>query len=143
MKKTFSILIMLVITVTATSAAFALSGGGASPDAVDVCNGNPWHEMRPHAWGTCYIPDGTGNYTAWVSYGCCWECANCYLAMITEGEPTLGQNIGKWGTYQSNYPMTGVYCYLFATQWGTQNSSSMSQFKFYKTPGLSKYIDEE
>lgn len=66
------------------------------------CSGGA-HDMLAHGWGSIYNVD-TQEWV--VNNGACAQCTNCYLVIVTEGEPSTGSALGYYTTWQPNEELT-------------------------------------
>lgn len=125
-KRVVSIIILLVLLFHFTAPALA-DGNGSEPSYQTVCGNLPYHRMVAKAWGRGYVND-----TPYTSPNA-WQCSNCYLVMVTEGDIVLGemQPIGKWVTASWIEPITSMAVHVYAEHWGICNSSSMSGYRFF------------
>lgn len=71
--------------------------------------GNGICQMKSQGWGSAYDYD-TGNLL--LNMYCCWQCKNCLTAMLTQGDPTLGQPIGIY-VMVSHYEKINTYLSIF------------------------------
>lgn len=131
-KNIIAVLICLVFVFQVS--AFAYEGSDA--DVADdpsryqtVCGNNAYHHMVSHCWGSARLPDNT----VYINSGCVWQCSNCYLIMVTEGDIILNQmqTIGKWGTYADIEPLSSMVTVVYVSSWGYCSSNSMSGYQFF------------
>lgn len=87
-------------------------------------SGNGIHRMVSHAWGSVYLNG------VWQFDGDFWQCSNCYDVIITEGDPLLGQNIGRYAEWSIDYPLSGSWCYMNTNYVGHCNSTSKYGYNF-------------
>ena len=102
---------------------------GIDPFIVTSCPYGGNHQMKSCGQGDAYYgvyPD-TSHY---LCGSCAWQCVNCNLVMITEGEAPLGFPIGTYATYSPGYPV-GSYTIIWTTTYGYSSSSTMSGYHFY------------
>jgi len=96
----------------------------------DICNGLPYHDMVSHGYG--WVSLGAQGSTWYINRGSCFQCSGCYTVVITQWDPTIGLNIGKYGIdYTVNYPINITGAALYNTQYyGVENSNLMPGFRF-------------
>lgn len=72
-----------------------------------VCGQYATHDMKSRGFG--YLEDTRGNKI--FSVESCFQCTRCYLVLVCQGEPTLGESIGYWATYDAKEPtnVNGTY----------------------------------
>lgn len=103
---------------------------GVAPCYATVCGNNSYHKMMSSGIGHVYLSNGT----KYINYGAAWQCSNCDLVMVTEGDYYYGQmsTIGKWATaqYDETINQNGVVI-IGPSSYGSCNSTSMSGYKFY------------
>lgn len=106
--------------------------GEVAPQYNTVCGNLPYHDMKPKNWGNAILPDGT----LYINSGACWQCENCYLVLVTEGDYYLGEMsvIGKWGEVYWYEPVTGIQNYIYVTNWGYCASNSLPGYRFSVEP---------
>lgn len=108
------------------------SGSEIVPYVYTVCNGLPHHEMHPRGYnGIVYLSNGS----LYLS-GNPWQCKNCYLVMVTEGDYYINQMsvIGKYAIATVNYP-TSAYGVVIKgpNSYGYCGSNKLSGYLFYPT----------
>ena len=146
-KKLLSVLIIMFVALSSTSVFAADStflnnlanekrtliygpeeGIKVIPYSDDVCNGKPYHDLVSSGFGTAYR--GAFPSTDLIVEGACWQCDGCYLVMVTEGEPILGEDIGTWATYPYDEPISGYGAVIWTNTYGNCSSPSMSGYHF-------------
>lgn len=73
---------------------------GRSSRYEPVCGHYATHDMKSRGFG--YLRDTRGNVI--FSLESCFQCTRCYLVLVCQGEPTLGESIGYWATYDASEP---------------------------------------
>lgn len=96
--------------------------------APTVCNGKTYHDMLSQGWGDI-IMNGPPPYYP-VQTGACWQCTSCYLVVITQGEPLLGQSIGYWATWSISYKLTTFLTIIYTNAFNYTSASSISGYRF-------------
>lgn len=99
------------------------------PRANTVCGGLTYHKMMSSGMGFVDI-----NGQRYITGGAAWQCSNCKLVMVTEGDYYMGtmSAIGKWATMYANENISGNGVYIDGpSSYGTCNSSTMSGYKFF------------
>lgn len=102
----------------------------------DVCNGQPYHEMYPKAWGTASILQN-GQWVEWVDYGVCYQCSGCYLVWCSQGDPLgdiiFGSTIRRWATYTAQYDIGNhSFHFIHATAHGYNPGSTQEGLRFHR-----------
>lgn len=96
-----------------------------------VCGGLSFHRMMSHGGGIVYYANGT----TYINSGCAWECRNCGLVMVTEGDilPTgTMSTIGKYAiVYHPENPITNIIIIMPADYYGYTSSNSLQGFRFF------------
>ncbi len=100
------------------------------PLAVEVRGGLTYHRMLSSGTGFVDLADGT----SYIVGGAAWQCSNCNLVMVTEGDYYNGTmtTIGKWATlpFDEKISLNGVIIDTPAN-YGVCNSSTMNGYKFF------------
>lgn len=103
---------------------------GVAPCYATVCGNNAYHKMMSSGIGHVYLSDGT----KYISYGAAWQCENCNLVMVTEGDYYYGKmsTIGRWATlqYYDKINKNGVWI-EGPSYYDVCNSTSLAGYKFY------------
>lgn len=100
----------------------------------EVCGGLPYHKMIARGTGDVYLSNGS----VYLKNKPCWQCANCHLVMVTEGDIYYGEMsvIGKWATCSWSEPLTSLFVVINPpSATGTCNSNKMSGYKFFLYTG--------
>lgn len=100
----------------------------------EVCGGLPYHKMIARGTGTVYLSNGS----LYLKNKPCWQCANCNLVMVTEGDIYLGEMsvIGKWAICPWPEPLTSLFVIIQPpSSTGTCNSNKMNGYKFFLYTG--------
>ena len=121
MKKMFAIVLALTLLMTLGVSAYAMPIDGSvdteaevlnaiEPRVPEVCGGLPYHKLISSGWGRVYLSSGS----LYIDGGCAWQCANCGLVMVTQGDIIYGQMqpIGKWAISYSYDPISGNGCVI-------------------------------
>lgn len=103
-----------------------------TPNAIDVCGGYPSHDMVSKGWGTVYLGTYPNTSNRILYMAPCWQCSRCNYVMVTEGDPLLGQNIGKYATYPYSYPINGYGCIMWVNSYSYCNSTKLQYYSFRK-----------
>ena len=75
------------------------------PRYVPACGSHATHDMLSAGWGSIYNVD-TNQYV--VSGGACFQCTRCYLVLVCQGEPTLGEACGYYTTWALGEKLTST-----------------------------------
>lgn len=105
----------------------------SQPRVATVCGNLSYHKMISSGIGHVYYEDGS----RYIYYGAAWQCENCNLVMVTEGDYLLGEmtTIGKWATMGYDYKINSYGVTIIgASSYGTCNSNTMNGYKFYLVP---------
>lgn len=100
------------------------------PFAHEVCGGLPYHKMVSRGWGAVYKADGS----VYIDGGCTWQCPNCGLVMVTEGDLYYwGMDvIGKYATLHNQEPTNINGCVIYgADYYGYTSSTSLDGYRFF------------
>lgn len=113
---------------TADGADLAVSESG-EPRVNEVCGGLPYHKLISSGWGTVYLANGD----KYISNGAAWQCENCNMVMITEGDIYFNQMqvIGKWACVSY---MEDIYyeCIMYSPEaYGYCSSNQMDGYRFF------------
>ena len=98
--------------------------------AYEVCAGLPYHKMISRGWGTVFKSDGT----AYIRGGCAWQCSNCGVVMVTEGDLYYwGMDvIGKYATLHNQEPINTNGCQIYgADYYGYTSNNYLDGYKFF------------
>lgn len=99
------------------------------PMAYEVCGGLSYHKMMSTGIGFADV-----NGSRYITGGAAWQCSNCKLVMVTEGDYYYGQmtTIGKWATMYADEKVSGTGVYILVpSAYGYCASSSMDGYKFF------------
>lgn len=95
-----------------------------------VCGGLPYHKMLSHGWGDVYKSDGS----IYIYRGCAWQCPNCGLVMVTEGDLYyVGMDIiGKYAILHNQEPINTYGCVIYgADVYSYTSSNSLPGYRFF------------
>lgn len=101
--------------------------GEIQPYVEPACPYGVNHLMVSSGYGYAYYGSYPSNTLICGSNA--WQCKNCLLVMITEGEPAAGQIIGTYATWSAGEKI-GTYTNIYTTISGYCSSSTMSGYKF-------------
>lgn len=120
-KKWFALFVCVVMCFVMACPAMAAYEGVDLSQYSHIGVGINDNQIMPFANTACSGGNGrcemlsTGDGFIWdvdkqefvVYCGACWQCKNCMLVMVTEGDPLCGQVIGKYAilpvSYEINY----------------------------------------
>ncbi len=135
-KRMMYILLMLVVFITSSITVFAAEyegneykeGREEGTRYHTVCGTLPYHNMYPRGVGHALYPGGSVYFYS----GCCWQCENCYLVLVTQGDYYFGQmeTIRKWGSVAWNERLTTNCNYVVVSNWGYCPNNWMSGYRF-------------
>jgi hypothetical protein len=97
--------------------------------AHSVCGDLPYHKMYSSGWGWVYK-----NGERYIWGGCAWQCRNCHLVIVTEGDKFYNgmQTIGKYATYQALEKINGYGCVIKdANSYGYSSDNKLPGYKFF------------
>lgn len=100
------------------------------PYAQEVCGGLPYHKMVSSGWGTVYKSDGS----TYIWMGCAWQCPNCGLVMVTEGDLYYwGMDvIGRYAILHNQEPINTNGCVISgADYYGYTSTNSLNGYRFF------------
>lgn len=126
---TCAVLVLLLSSITVSASS------QKDPRVYEVCNGKPYHEMYPKVMIGDLVISETGE--RYISSGYFLQCQNCYLGMVTDGNPSYvypdTQRIGRDGTCPLNEWMskTAITLYTDAAHCGYTDATSLNGYKFY------------
>lgn len=142
-KRIFAFVLCLLTCLTFLAIAFATENpieptdlcvyeGDVQPRINTACPfGNGIHQMASRGAGFV-ANDATQQYELY--WKPCWQCTNCYLVMVTEGDPAFGYPIGHYATYSASEPVSTdatVISIPNANSLYYTSSSRMEGFRFY------------
>ena len=142
-KRIFAFVLCLLTCLTFSAIAFATENpieptdlcvyeGDVQPRINTACPfGNGIHQMASRGAGFV-ANDATQQYELY--WKPCWQCTNCYLVMVTEGDPAFGYPIGHYATYSASEPVSTdstVISIPNANSLYYTSSSRMEGFRFY------------
>lgn len=95
------------------------------PYVITACpQGNGIHQCVSRGWGQV-IKDGKVAFN-----GACWHCSNCYHAIVTEADPTLGHNIGRYASRGCSWVIPPYGATIEVTSIGYCNSKRLDGYSF-------------
>ena len=141
MKRFFAVIVTLALLMALGTSAYAIPVDSdmvtesGNSDAIElrvpeVCGGLPYHKLVSSGWGWVYLSNGS----LYIDGGCAWQCENCGLVMVTEGDIIFGQMqpIGRWATSYSYDPINNNGCIIRGpSATGQTSSSSLNGYKFF------------
>lgn len=95
-----------------------------------VCAGLPYHKMRSHGWGTVTLSNGS----KYIDHGALWQCDNCHLILVTEGDYVLGrmETIGRWATLPYSESVSSTITYINPpANYGYTSNNYLDGYKFF------------
>lgn len=121
---------LMVALCFSSSLGIAAKECNVDPLRIDeVCGGLPYHDMRSRGFGTVILSDGS----TYLLSQSCWQCSNCDLVMVTEGDITLGQMgvIGKYAIKNWQGDINYGGCIMNNPDfYGYCGTNSLSGYKF-------------
>lgn len=94
-----------------------------------VCGGLPYHKMKPHGWGTVIV-----NGSTYIDRGALWQCDNCHLILVTQGDYYMGSmsTIGRWATLPYPETVTSTITYINPpSSYGYTSDNYLNGYKFF------------
>lgn len=138
LRRSMMLLLITIFHMTSSTYACEMSVNDSSvtqsceivPYVNTVCDGLSYHYMVPRGIiGTVYNLDGSLYLN-----GNTWQCKNCYLIMVMQGDYYLGQmsTIGKYAIAYYNYQVDTMGCVVYGpNQTGYCGSNSLAGYKFF------------
>lgn len=97
-----------------------------APNANTVCGSLTYHDMKSRGMGTLIRKSDSALL---VSLGACYQCKNCYLVFVSQGEPGAG-SIGTYGVGTFDYQINTNGAVLRTNNIGYTSSSTLSGYRF-------------
>lgn len=113
MKKFISIFLCVVLMF---SLSIGVSAANPSPDVDPLINtpctgGNGKCQMLSSGWGSVY----DANSRDLIFNGACWQCINCNMVIVTEGDPLQNQKILRYAMKHYVDPVSGNGCIMYVS----------------------------
>lgn len=121
-------LVVSILGCSILSTAKAVNDPPVSPNAIEVCNGLPYHKMDGKGAGFVYV-----NGEVYINGGQAWQCAHCNQVLVTEGRIIFNQmsTIGRWAEFYAHYRINESGISINApSAYGVNNSNSMVGYLF-------------
>ncbi|HHU73049.1 MAG TPA: hypothetical protein GXZ28_00285 [Clostridiales bacterium] len=109
-------------------------GLGCEPEFIQPyvespCPYGRYHYMVTKGWGWAYYGEYPDTSQP-ICSGCCYQCKNCKIVFVSEGDPYVGQSIGTYATVASQEDCTS-YNYIWTKSYGYTSNSYLSGFQFF------------
>ena len=138
MKKRFASMLMAILTVFSLMSTTVLAASNHTayePNYHTVCGSLPYHKLMPKGTSRIYI---NNLQTLYLAHGCCWQCENCNLIVVTEGDiyydyainTPMMSTIGKWGIYPYNEKLTTDINWISTNTYGYCPTNHMDGYRF-------------
>lgn len=102
--------------------------------ANEVCSGYPYHIMMSHGLGNLYKGSYPDTSNLIIKGGAIWQCRNCNVVMVTEGEPLLGQEIGYYAVEEYSQPLANLVSRVWSNNIYYSSKSTLSGYDFRYSP---------
>lgn len=136
-KKLLSLFCAVALIACSLLSPCSAAGGQTiyEPNYHTICGNLPYHKLMPKGVSRIYI---NNRQTLYLAHGNCWQCENCNLIVVTEGDiyfdyatntPTM-TTIGKWGILPYSEKLTSDINWISTNTYGYCPTNHMDGYRF-------------